>query len=686
MKYIIAMLLPTALMITSSCNTKTEQSKEAPAPEFKVMTEKFADLGILRYQVPGFDSLSLQQKQLCYYLSQAALSGRDIMYDQNYKNNLLVRKTLEAIITGYQGDTSSADWKNFIVYAKRVWFSNGIHHHYSNNKFVPECSQEFFTQLINATDASKLPIAANQSIEQFTAEILPVVFSPDIAPKKVNLDPKADLILTSAVNFYEGVTQAEVTKYYNALVNKKDLTPPSYGLNTKLMKENGKLVEHPWKVGGMYSPAVEKIVYWLQKASGVAENEQQKKVIDLLVEYYQTGDLKKFDEYAIEWVKDTASTVDFINGYIEVYNDPLGIKGSYESVVSIKDFEASKRIKAIGNQAQWFEDNSPIMAEHKKKDVKGISAKVINVVMEAGDAAPSTPIGINLPNAEWIREIHGSKSVNLGNIVDAYNEAGKTSGMMEEFYSDDKIIQRLKKYASLTDKLHTDMHEVIGHASGKINAGVGTSKETLKNYANTLEEARADLVALYYILDQKLVDIGVMPSLEAGKAEYDTYINNGLMIQLTRLPANENQLEEAHMRNRQLIAAWVYEKGQKDTVISKIQKDGKTYFVINNYDKLRTLFGQLLREVQRIKSEGDYKAGHDLVENYGVKVDPELHKEVLARYEKLHIAPYKGFIQPKLVPVMDGDKITDVKVEYPDDFMTQMLYFSKEYGTLPVKN
>lgn len=671
-------------MMTLSCNNKPEQTQAEP--ELKVMTEKFADLAILRYQVPGFDQLTLQQKKLCYYLSQAALCGRDIIYDQNYKNNLLIRKTLEAIVTDYKGDTASSDWKNLLVYTKRVWFSNGIHHHYSNNKFFPECSQDFFRQLIKNTGAEKLPLDSNQTIEQFTDAIVPIIYSPDIAPKKVNLDPKSDLILTSAVNFYKGVTQAEVTKFYNAMTDKKNTTPPSYGLNSKLMKDDGKLVEHTWKIGGMYSPAIEKIVYWLQKASGVAENEQQKKVINLLIEYFQTGDLKKFDEYSIEWVNDTASTVDFINGFIEVYNDPLGYKGTFESVVSIKDFEATKRIKAIGDQAQWFEDNSPIMNEHKKKDVKGISAKVINVVMESGDAAPSTPIGINLPNAEWIREQHGSKSVNLGNIVEAYNQSGKTSGVIEEFYLGDSVIARQREYSSLSGKLHTDMHEVIGHASGKINTGVGTFNETLKNFANTLEEARADLVALYYILDKKLVDIGVMPSLEVGKAEYDNYITNGLMVQLTRLPANENQLEEAHMRNRQLIAAWVFEKGKADNVISRVVKDGKTYFVINDYNKLRDLFGQLLREIQRIKSEGDYKAGHDLVENYGVNVEPELHKEVLARYEKLKVAPYKGFIQPKLVPVMNGEEITDVKVEYPDDFMKQMIYYDKEYNLLPVKN
>ncbi len=684
--FFIAGLVTVSVFISSWQSEGVGDKQPADSVAFRVMTEHFADIAVLRYQVPGFDQLTLQQKKLCYYLSQAALSGRDIIYDQDYKENLRIRKTLEAIINDYKGDTASADWKKFMVYTKRFWFSNGIHHHYSNNKFFPEFSKDFFISLVKQADAKKLPMERKQTVEQFGNMLATIIFSPEVAPKKVNLDPKADMIQTSAINFYEGVTQGEVTKYYDAKTDKKNSTPPSYGLNSKLVKENGQLIEKQWKTGGMYSSSIKKIVYWLQKASGVAENAQQKKVIDLLIAYYKSGDLKKFDEYSIEWVKDTASVVDFVNGFIEVYNDPLGYRGSYESVVSIKDFEASKRIKAIGEQAQWFEDNSPIMTEHKKKDVKGISAKVINVVTEAGDAAPSTPIGINLPNAEWIREHYGSKSVNLGNIVEAYNQAGKSGGMLEEFYSGDDVIRRLKQYSPLAGKLHTDMHEVIGHASGKVNEGVGTSKETLLNYASTLEEARADLVALYYILDKKLVDMGVMPSLEVGKAEYDSYINNGLMVQLTRLPIEENQLEEAHMRNRQLIAAWVFENGTNDNVISKIQKDGKTFFVINNYEKLRELFGQLLREVQRVKSEGDYKAGQALVENYGVKVDPALHKEVLDRYSKLHVAPYKGFIQPKLVPVMNGKEITDVKIEYPESFMEQMLQYGKEYSFLPVKN
>lgn len=655
--------------------------------EFKFFSEQFADFRILRYQVPGFQQLSLRQKTLCYYLSQAALAGRDIFYDQSYKNNLAVRKTLEAVISSKQTDRTGDDWNKCLVYAKRVWFSNGIHHVYSNNKMLPECSQQWFETQVRNCNAASLPLQPNQSVDQFISFITPVIFDPAVATKRVNLDAKVDLVKTSAVNFYENVSEEEATNYYKSLSSGNEKNPPSYGLNSKLMKDaTGKLVEKTWKVGGMYSPAIEQIISWLQKAETVAENDHQKKAIQFLVEYYQTGDLKKFDEYNFEWVKDTTSVVDFVNGFIEVYHDPLGYKGSWEAYVSIKDSLATVRIKTIGDQAQWFEDHSPIMDQHKKKDVKGISAKVIDVVMEAGDLAPLTAIGINLPNSEWIREDSGSKSVTIDNITHAYGEDAKSSGVVEEFYYNDEIKNRLKQYGSLSDNLHTDMHEVIGHASGKLNDGVASFNETLKNYSNTLEEARADLVALYYILDPKLVEIGVMPSVEVGKAEYDRFMENGLMIQLTRLPATENQLEESHMRNRQMIAAWVYEHGD-GKVISKVVRDGKTFYVINDYNKLRALFGQLLREVQRIKSEGDYKAGSALVEKYGVKVDPQLHKEILDRYAKLNIAPYRGFIQPHLNPVMDQNgEITDVKIVYPQKFQMQMMNFGKKYSFLPVVN
>ncbi|TSA26523.1 MAG: dihydrofolate reductase [Ignavibacteriales bacterium] len=666
---------------TMSCSTNQKNKED----NFKYSTEQFADLRIQRYQVPGFEELSLRQKQLTYYLYQASLSGRDMIYDQNYKHNLYIRRTLEGIIKTYDGDKSTPDFQKFMTYVKRVWFSNGIHHHYSNKKIIPEFSKEYFARLISGTDEYELPLQNMDTPSDLIKKLTPILFDPKIDGMKVNQDPNVDMIKSSAVNFYEGVTQKEVEAFYKKIVDPKDLEPVSYGLNSKLLREKGEVFERHWKANSMYAAPIQKIIYWLGKAVEVAENEQQKKCFQLLIEYYETGDLKKWDEYNTAWVKDTTSVVDFVNGFIETYNDPLGYRANYESIVSIKDNEATKRIKAISDNAQWFEDNSPILAEHKKKKVKGISAKVITVVVESGDASPSTPIGINLPNANWIRKEHGSKSVNLGNIVHSYNMFANTSGVLEEFAYSQEEIERAKKYGALSDDLHTDMHEVIGHASGQLNPGVGETNETLKNYASTLEEARADLVALYYVFDQKLVDIGVMPSLDAGKAQYDGYIKNGLMIQLARIQPGEN-VEEAHMRNRQLIAKWVYEKGLSDNVIEKKVKDGKTYFVINDYNKLKNLFGQLLREIQRIKSEGDYTAGKILVENYGVKVDQEIHKEVLERYKKLNISPYAGFINPKLVLVMNGNQIIDVKIEYPEDFTKQMLEYAKEYSFLPTYN
>ena len=659
---------------------------------FKYLTEQFADLRIQRYQVPGFEELSLRQKLLTYYLYQASLSGRDMIYDQNYKHNLYIRRTLEAIVKTYNGNKSTPDYQKFLTYVKRVWFSNGIHHHYANKKIIPEFSKEYFTELVGGADEYELPLQNMETPNDLIKKLTPILFDPKVDGMKVNQDPNADMVKSSAVNFYEGVTQKEVETFYKKVVNPNNPQPISYGLNSKLLREKGEVFERHWKANSMYAAPIQKIIYWLQKAVEVAENEQQKKCFQLLINYYETGDLKIWDEYNIAWVKDTTSVVDLVNGFIETYNDPLGYRANYESIVSIKDNEATKRIKAISTNAQWFEDNSPIMPEHKKKNVKGISAKVITVVVEAGDASPSTPIGINLPNANWIRKEHGSKSVNLGNIVHSYNMFATTSGVLQEFASSNEEIERAKKYGALSDDLHTDMHEVIGHASGQLNPGVGETNETLKNYASTLEEARADLVALYYVFDQKLVDIGVMPSLDAGKAEYDAFIKNGLLIQLARIQPGEN-VEEAHMRNRQLIAKWVYEKGLpenlpdgKTGVIEKKVKDGKTYFVINDYNKLKILFGQLLREIQRIKSEGDYTAGKNLVENYGVKVDQEIHKEVLERYKKLNISPYAGFINPKLVPVMNGNQIIDIKIEYPEDFTKQMLEYSKEFSFLPTYN
>lgn len=650
---------------------------------FDVFAESFADLQILRYQVPGFDELSLQQKKLAYYLSEAALSGRDIIYDQSGKYNLLVRKTIENIYSTYKGDRNTADWQKFKTYAGRFWFSNGNHHHYGNEKFIPEHSFAYFSKLLLNSNLKGFPLNKSETIAGFLTRIKPIMFDPTFQPKLVDLSPNTDNVVASSNNFYEGVTQKEVENYYAQFDTKGNA--PSWGLNSKVTKENGKVVEKIWKLGGMYGSAIERIVYWLEKAIPVAENAQQKDALQKLVKYYRSGNLKDFDEYNIAWVNDTKSRLDVINGFIEVYKDAIGKKGSFESVVSLKDMEATKRIEAIAKEAQWFEDNSPLMPEHKKKEVKGITAKAITVIMESGDAAPSTPIGINLPNADWIRKEHGSKSVSLSNIVHAYNLSSANSGVLDEFAFDPAVKARIRQYGNLSSDLHTDMHECIGHASGQINPGVATPDKTLKNYASALEEARADLVALYYVMDPKLIEIGVMPSLEVGKAEYDSYIMNGLITQLTRLKPGDN-LEEAHMRNRQLNALWAFEKGKADNVIEFVKMNGKTYIKINDYNKLRTLFGQLLREIQRIKSEGDYEAGKKLIENYGVKVDQELLKEVLARYSKLNVKPYKGFIQPKLIPVMKGTEITDVKITYPSSFYEQMMEYGKKYSFLPVMN
>lgn len=672
-----------ALMVTQAIMASGKNGNEKPGKEFNVEAEKFADIKILRYQVPGWDELSAQQKELAYYLYEAALCGRDIIYDQKSKYGIMLRKTLEAAYGTYNGDKTSDNWKKFEEYCGRFWFSNGYHHHYGNEKFIPACNEAYFAEVIKNSDAAQLPLEQGETVDAFITRITPIVYDMSIEPKVVDQRPDIDNVVNSSNNFYEGVTQKEVEAFYDKFDTKGDA--PSWGLNSKTMKENGQVVEKVWKVGGMYSPAIEKIVYWLEKAIPVAENEQQKKSLELLVQYYKTGDLKIFDEYSIAWVNDTASRLDVVNGFIEVYLDAIGKKGSFESVVSMKDMEATKRINAIAQQAQWFEDNSPLMEEHKKKEVKGITAKAITAIVESGDAAPSTPIGINLPNADWIRKNHGSKSVSLSNIIHAYNVAKSKGGFLDEFVADEKVKARIKEHGNLASDLHTDMHECIGHASGQINPGVETTDKTLKNYASTLEEARADLVALYYAMDQKLVDIGVAPTTEVGMAEYDSYMMNGLMTQLTRLKLGDD-IEEAHMRNRALNAYWVYEKGKADNVVEFVKKDGKTYVQVNDYNKLRDLFGQLLREIQRIKSEGDYAAGKALVETYGVKVNQDLHKEVLERYAKLGDKPYSGFIQPKLVPVKDGDKITDVKVEYPESFYGQMMEYGKNYGYLPVKN
>lgn len=666
-----------AFMLVSQLDAQT-------AKPFQVEAERFADIQVLRYEIPGFEKLSAKQKELAYYLYEAALCGRDIIWDQKYKNNLTIRKTLEAIWEGYTGDRKSADFQKFETYTKRVWFSNGIHHHYASDKILPEFEKSFLSTLIMNTPNEKLPLGMNDKLE-FIGWLTPILFDPLVDGKTVNLESGIDNIAGSANNFYENVTQKEVEEFYGAMNNPNDSTPVEFGLNSKLVKENGKLVEKTWKVGGMYTAALEKIVYWLEKAAAVAETPEQKKSLELLVEYYKTGDLEKFDAYNIAWVSDVNSTIDNVNGFIEVYQDALGKRGTFEAVVSIKDFEATKLIETIAKNAQWFEDNAPLMPNHKKKEVKGIIGKSINVIVESGDAAPSTPIGINLPNSNWIRQQHGSKSVALGNIVSAYNIAGAKSPSSAEFALNEQTLERAKKYGNLASALHTDMHEVIGHASGQLEPGVATPDVTLKNYQNTLEEARADLVALYYIYDQKLVDIGVMPSLEVGMAEYESYLLNGLMLQLNRIEPGKS-IEEAHMRNRQLVAKWVMEKGSGENVAELISRNGKTYVQINDYKKLRILFGDLLREIQRIKSQGDFAAGQALVENYGVKVDEKLHKEVKERFAALNVAPYKGFIQPRLTAITKGNKIIDVKVEYPESFSAQMMEYSNKYSYLPLKN
>lgn len=675
-KYKISQILMAGSLLISS--GIMAQKTELPS------VNQFADLQLLQYKVEGWNQLSNRQKQLAYYLYEAGLSGRDIIYDQRGKYNLEVRKTLEAILNSATAPRTGKDWDEFVTYAGRVFFSNGIYHHYSNDKFVPACSFDYFSKLVKSSKSSDLPLQKNETVDAFLKRIQPIIFDPKLNPKMVNLTEGIDHVAGSSNNFYEGVTQVEVEDFYAKFPHEGN--QPEWGLNSKVVKENGQVVEKVWKSGGMYGPAIDKIIYWLQQAAGVAENDQQKKSLLLLVEYYKTGDLKKWDEFNIAWVEDTSSVIDVTNGFIEVYNDALGIKGSYESVVCLKDFETTKRIEKIARQAQWFEDNSPLLPENKKKSVKGISAKAITVIGESGDASPSTPIGINLPNSDWIRKEHGSKSVSLTNIIHAYNESSAHNGFLEEFEYNPEVIERAKKWGNLGDDLETDMHECIGHASGQINPGVGTPDQTLKTYASTLEEARADLVALYFLMDPKLIEIGVMPTLEVGKAEYDAYMRNGLMTQLTRLNFGDN-IEEAHMRNRALNAYWVYDHGKKDNVVEFVKHDGKTYVKINDYEKLRLLFGQLLREIQRIKSEGDYEAGKNLVETYGVKVNPELHKEVLERYAKLNLKPYKGFIQPKLIAEKDkSGKITDVKVEYPSNFFEQMLEYGKKYAYLPVMN
>ena len=669
-----AVIMTTLLFGLGSCT-------ERKADDFKWIADRFDDIRVMRYQVPGFDALPLQQKQLIYYLNEAALYGRDILFDQNNKYNLAVRRTLEGIYTTYGGDRTAEQWQAFETYLKKVWFANGIHHHYSNDKFTPRFSREYFEELLAATPDSALPLDFG-SREQLVSRIEPVIFDPELYPTRVNQTDGVDVVRLSSVNFYDGVTQAEAEEFYAAMADENDPQPVSYGLNSQLVKRDGKIEERTWKVGGMYSATIEKIIYWLEKAAGVADD-TQKEIIEALIAYYRSGNLKDFDRYNILWVQDTLSNVDFVNGFIETYNDPLGYKASWEATVNFKDEKATRRTEIISENAQWFEDNSPVDERYKKKEVKGVSAKVINVTMLGGDCYPSTPIGINLPNADWIRRDYGSKSVTIQNITDAYDKASEGNGFKEEFVLRAEDRERMKKYGSLGDNLHTDLHECLGHGSGQLAQGV--KGDELKQYGSTLEEARADLFGLYYLADPKMIELGLVPSSEVAKAEYASYMMNGLMTQLARVELGKN-VEEAHMRNRKLIAEWCYEQGRQNNVIEKVVEGGKTYIVVNDFDKLRGLLGRLLGEMQRIKSEGDFEAGKALVENYGVKIDRELHREMLERYAALDIAPYGGFINPKYELIEKDGKVIDVKVSYPDNYAEQMLEYSKNYSVLPTRN
>lgn len=650
--------------------------------EFSYIVDQFADLQILRYQVPGFENLSLRQKQLLYHLSEAALMGRDILFDQNGRYNLVIRRTLEAVYQYGTVDKSSADYQAFEVYLKRVWFANGIHHHYGEDKFIPGFSEAFFDAAVRSVDASLLPLKAGETVDTLLARLKPVIFDPTVMPKRTVQSGDTDWIQASANNYYgEDVTQAEVEAFYGKMKAEGDSRCPlSYGLNSRLEKENGQLVERVWKVGGLYSEAIERIVAELEKAAAFAENEKQRQIIATLIDYYRTGDLRTFDAYSILWVEDTDSQVDFVNGFIETYGDALGLKASWESTVNFRNEEATRRTQTISENAQWFEDHSPVDQRFKKERVKGVSAKVITVTMLGGDCYPSTPIGINLPNADWIRRDHGSKSVTIENIMEAYDKASQGSGFSDEFVWSDEERNRIKTYGFLTDMLHTDLHECLGHGSGQLLPD--TDPDALKAYASTLEEARADLFGLYYLADPKMQELGLVPDGEAFKAEYYKYMMNGLLTQLVRIEEGKD-VEEAHMRNRQLIARWVFEQGVTDKVVELKKREGKTFVVINDYLQLRALFGKLLAEVQRIKSEGDYEAGRSLVENYGVKIDPVLHHEIRERYVRLHLSPYKGFVNPIMREVKDDSgHVTDITLDYTEGYAEQMLRYSRDYSYL----
>lgn len=649
--------------------------------EFTYQVDRFADISVLRYRLPAFEELSAQEKEFIYYLSEAALCGRDILWDQNFRYNLVIRKTIEAVIDTYSGDRESDQYKAFVTWAKRVFFANGIHHHYSTDKFVPVFSREYFADLVSNSDATRLPLKNGQNAGDLVAMLSPVIFDPDLFAKRVEQSAGIDMITSSANNFYEGVTQGEVEKYYAAKVDKADPEPVSWGLNSKIVRAaDGTLTELTYRSGGLYGPAIDKIIYWLEKAKNAALSEVQKREIGMLIDYYKTGDLKIWDEYNVIWAGDTGLSVDYINGFIETYGDPMGLKATWEAVVEYKDNEASKRTSIITANAQWFEDNSPVDPRYRKEKVTGVAASVINVAMLGGDCYPASPLGINLPNSNWIRATAGSKSVTLANITDAKDIVDRGSGFLQEFAWDQAEIDRAVRYGSQADALHTDLHECVGHASGKL--APATDPNALKNYASPLEEMRADLFALYFIPDPKMIEIGLMQSEEPAKALYDNYIRNGLLTQIVRIQPGKD-IEQAHMRGRAAIAHWVYEKGKADNVIEIAKRDDKTYVRINDYARLRNLFGEMLKEVQRIKSEGDYEAGRNMIENYGVKIDSTLHREILARYEKLNLAPYSGFVNPRLIPVTDKEgRITDVKVEYCSDYLGQMMEYGRKYSFL----
>jgi len=670
------------MILTFNSCKQAKESETDKTDDFRYFVEQFDDIRVLKYKLPAFDSLSLQQKKYIYCLSQAALAGRDIFWDQNFKYNLLIRRTIEAIISSYQGDRQSDDYQSFLTYAKKVFFANGIHHHYSGDKFIPGFPRSYFESLVKKSDHELLPLEKEQTAGKLIGFLSPIIFDSKLFARKIEQRAGADMVAESASNFYEGVTQKDVEDFYAAKVNPADARPVSIGLNSKVVRFNGKVTEEVYKSGGKYGSAIDSIIQWLEKAITYAETEMQKTELKLLIDYYRTGDLKKWDEYNVAWAENTGSMVDYINGFIENYEDPMGMKATWEAIVNYTDVEATRRSSVITANAQWFEDNSPIQDKYKKEKVTGIAAKVINIAMLGGDCYPASPLGINLPNADWIRKEVGSKSVTLANITHAYDIASQGNGFLEEFAADQAEVERIKKYSTIADALHTDLHECIGHASGKL--AEGTDPNALKNYASALEEARADLFALYYMMDNKMTELGLFPDMEVGKAAYDGYIRNGLLTQIVRIKPGKD-IEQAHMRNRSVISHRVYENGKPDNVIQLAKKNGKSYVKINDYQKLRQLFGELLKEIQRIKSEGDFAAGKNLVEAYGVKIDPVLHQEILERYARLNLAPYTGFVNPELKPVYDSEgEITDVIVEYTDDFLGQMMDYGREYSFLGV--